>query len=279
MARSKKNVILIPWDYSKDSEVALMHGVQLAKEVNNHIMLARLLENPGLFTSKAVKEKMIADETEKLKQAGKEVFEKYGINPFVVVEMGLSRNKFTTLAREAMANLVICSHHYKVNDKITFKPKDLVKRLNRLDIPFIVTQNKPAHNYYKEIVAPLDHDKKYKETLQWIVYLSKYYNCNINIIKPYIEDEFRKKDMANNIYFTKKMLDKKNIIYGIKTAKKKRKFEDEVIRFAENIDSDLIVMMVKKYANFISEKPDYEERIPIMVINRNSQIIKYGGFH
>jgi hypothetical protein len=37
-------------------------------------------------------------------------------------------------------------------------------------------------------------------------------------------------------------------------------------------------MMVKKYKKFISKKPDYKERIPIMVINRNSKIIKYGGF-
>ena len=45
----------------------------------------------------------------------------------------------------------------------------------------------------------------------------------------------------------------RNIIYGIKTAKKNRKFEDEVFRFAENIDSDLIVMMVRKYIKYISE--------------------------
>jgi len=84
--------------------------------------------------------------------------------------------------------------------------------------------------------------------------------------------------MANNIYFTKKMLDKKSIIYGIKTAKKNRVFNDEILRFAENIDSDLILMMVKKYRRHLVENPDSEDRIPIMVINRNTEIIKYGGF-
>jgi hypothetical protein len=74
------------------------------------------------------------------------------------------------------------------------------------------------------------------------------------------------------------MLDKKNIIYGIKTAKKNKNFDDEVVRFAENIDADLIVIMIQKFKKFIKERPNYDERIPFLVINRNSKIIKYGGF-
>jgi hypothetical protein len=51
-----------------------------------------------------------------------------------------------------------------------------------------------------------------------------------------------------------------------------------VLRFAEMIDSDLIVMMAKKYQKFLREKPNYQFNIPIMVVNRNNEIIKYGGF-
>ncbi len=278
MARNRKDVILIPWDYSESSEVALQHGVQLAKEVNNYIMLVRFVEKPGLFAGKAVKEKLIAAEKEKLAVVGKRIAEEHGTNPFLAVELGTTRSNVNKLVREANANLVIIGKSYKVNDKLSFNPQGVVKRFGGLDIPFVIAQEKPAHNYYKEIVIPIDDDKTYKETLHWVVYLSKYYNCNINIIKPYLTDESRKKDMINNIYFTKRTLDKKNIIYGIKTAKKNKVFEDEVLRFAEMIDSDLIVMMVKKYKQFLVEKPDYDERIPIMVINRNTQIIKYGGF-
>lgn len=278
MAKNKKNVILIPWDYTEQSEIALEHGVQLAREVNNYIMLARFLEAPGMFTGKATKERIINEEKERLKEVGKQVMEKYHTNPFIAVELGQTKGQITKLIRDANANLVILGSTYKVSEKVIFTPGDLVKRLKGLDIPFIVTQEKPAHNYYKEIVVPLDPDKTFKETLHWIIYLSKYYNCNINIIKPFFEEDDMKKDMANNIYFTKKTLDKKNIIYGIKTAKKKKKFQDEVVRFAEMIDSDLIVMMAKKYQKFIDEKPDYKLGIPIMVVNRNGEIIKYGGF-
>jgi hypothetical protein len=278
MSKKRKDVIIVPWDYTEYSDIALLHAVQLAKEVNNQVMLARFLESPGFFTGKAKKEQIIAAERVKLQEVGEKVMEQYGINPYITVELGTSFSNFHRLVKEASANLFIIGKTYKVNEKVTFNPKEMITRLRGLDIPFIVAQERPAHNYYKEIVVPLDHDKNYKETLHWVVYLSKYYKCNINIIKPYLEDDYRKKDMANNIYFTKKMLDKKNIIYGIKTAKKNKEFQDEILRFAENIDSDLILMMVKKYRKHLDDHPDYNEKIPIMVINRNTEIIKYGGF-
>ena len=56
MSKKRKDVIIVPWDYTESSDIALMHAVQLGKEVNNHVMLARFLEKPGLFTGKAKKE-------------------------------------------------------------------------------------------------------------------------------------------------------------------------------------------------------------------------------
>lgn len=278
MSKKRNDVIIIPWDYTESCEIALMHAVQLAKEVNNHVMLSRFIEKPGIFAGKAKKDKIVADEKIKLQEVGERILKEYGINPYISVELGTSFNHFAKLVRDAKANLFILGGTYKLNEKTTYSAKDMASRLRGLDIPFVMTQEKPSHTHYKEIVVPLDHDKNYKETLNWVVYLSKYYNCNINIIKPFINDEYKKKDMANNIYFTKRMLDKKNIIYGIKTSKKNKVFQDEVIRFAEMIDADLIVMMVKKYKKFISAHPDYKEKIPIMVINRNNTIIKYGNF-
>ena len=51
MARIKRNVIIILWDHTESSKIALQHGVQLAKEVNNNIMISRFVESPGMFAS------------------------------------------------------------------------------------------------------------------------------------------------------------------------------------------------------------------------------------
>lgn len=279
MAKTRKDVIVVPWDYTETCEIALQHAILLANEVDNQIMLVRFIKAPGLF-GHAAKQAEFEEEKIKIKEAAARIAEKYHLDPerlFIDVEIGTKSKTVDSLVKDANANLVITGKTYKLTDKDTFDIREITDMLSVIDIPFIVATEPPTHDYYKEIVVPLDHDKKMKETLQWVVYLSKYYNCNINIIKPYIEDEYQKKDMANNIYFTKKLLDKKNIIYGIKTAKKGKIFEEEILRFSQNIDSDLVVIIINKYKKMVKENPNYKETIPFLVINRNSEVVKYGG--
>ncbi len=280
MAKTRKDVIIVPWDYSEASEIALQHAILLANEVDNQIMLVRFIKEAGLFGSKSAKQAEYEAEKVKIKEAAAEIVNKYNLDPvriFIDVEIGTKSKVVDALVKDANANLVVCGRTYKLTEKQTLDIREITDMLSVIDIPFIITTTAPTHAYYKEIVVPLDNDKKMKETLQWVVYLSKYYNCNINIIKPYIENEYMKKDMENNIYFTKKLLDKKNIIYGIKTAKKGKVFEDEILKFSVNIDSDLVVLIINKYKKMVKDDPNYDATIPFLVINRNSEVVKYGG--
>ena len=280
MAKTRKDVIIVPWDYSEASEIALQHAILLANEVDNQIMLVRFIKEAGLFGSKSAKQAEYEAEKVKIKEAAAEIVSKYNLDPvriFIDVEIGTKSKVVDALVKDANANLVVCGRTYKLTEKQTLDIREITDMLSVIDIPFIITTTAPTHAYYKEIVVPLDNDKKMKETLQWVVYLSKYYNCNINIIKPYIENEYMKKDMENNIYFTKTLLDKKNIIYGIKTAKKGKVFEDEILKFSVNIDSDLVVLIINKYKKMVKDDPNYDATIPFLVINRNSEVVKYGG--
>ena len=46
MAKTRKDVIVIPWDYTETCEIALQHAILLANEVDNQIMLVRFLKAP-----------------------------------------------------------------------------------------------------------------------------------------------------------------------------------------------------------------------------------------
>lgn len=274
---SSKEIIIVPWDFSDHSENALKHAIQLANVVGNNILLVNVVEKRGLFTSKSVKQKEIDIARMRLKETGNEILRKYNVEPFILIEEGFTSKNFENLITDANANLVLLGANLKVGKNV-LGPSEYLNVLKETNIPFIVAEHNPSHTYYKEIVVPMDHDKTYRETVQWIVYLSKYYQCNINIIKPYLEEGDLKKDMENNIYFTKKMLDAKGVIYGIKTAKKNKSFRDEIFNFAEMIDADLIVMMAKNYKNYMIRGPKHESKTPVMCVNRRTDIIKYGGF-
>ncbi len=275
---ASKEIIIVPWDFSERSEIALKHAIQLSSVVNNHILLIHLVEKKGLFESKREKQKEIDIARIRLKEAGAEILRTYNIEPFILVEEGVSKKSFENLIADANANLVVLGSSYDSGKK-KYNPNYYYDFMKDTTIPFITAGQAPEHTYYKEIVVPLDHDKTYRETVQWIVYIAKFYQCNVNIIKPYLEQPDEKKDMENNIYFTKKMLDSKGLVYGIKTAKKNKDFNEEIFNFAQMIDADLIVMMAKNYQKYILRNiKNLKIKTPIMCVNRRTDLVKFGGF-
>lgn len=275
-----KKVVLVPWDFTKGSEIALKHALQLAGVADNEIMLLHII--PQTWWNSLLKKRIKPEKFEELKRKLEAVAEKvsseHKISPISMVLEGNPVKIIRDLIVTANLNLIVTHKCYSYEKKrinsIDFLKKLAIKNYN---IPFIIAEAPPAHNHYIEIVVPLDYDKKYKETLHWIIYLSKYYKCNINLIKPYISDQRKKKEMANNIYFTKKMLDGNKIVYGIKTAKRQNIFRDEIFKFANNIDADLILIMADKYDAYVKKnRSKSPSRIPIMCIT--PRVRKLQGF-
>lgn len=274
---TEKKYVVVPWDFTESSEYSLAHAIQLARVMDNGIVLLKTINTKGgLFGSK----KISADEEtalrEKMEAKVREIEETTKLKAIAVIKRGDSRKSVVNEIKSANANLVVLPYRYPLVGK-RYKNSMFNSIVTESNIPFVVTNKPPRHDYYKELVVPVDHDKKYKESLAWIIYLSRYYNCNVNMIKPFITDPFMKKDMANNIYFTKKMLDKHNIIYGIKTAKRKQPFKAETFKFTELIDADIIVMMLKQYNKWISKEEKLNTSSPIMIVPPRSDLIKYGA--
>jgi len=279
---SVKKVILVPWDFSEGSNNALLHAIQLAAAAENEIMLLHILPRTLIyqFFNKKGSQKEIQEAKRKLTQVVEEINDKYNFRPQTLVVEGHPRKLMKDLITtgDLNINLIVSSKIYLYNGK-NYQTPNFLKNLviKAFTVPFIIINGPPAHSHYIEIVVPLDHDRKYKETVHWIIYLSKYYKCNINLIKPFIYDEGKKKHMANNIYFTKKMLDGNKIIYGIKTAKKKSNFQEEVFKFAQNIDSDLILIMADKYDVYVQGSKPGTATVPIMCVNPRTR--KYQPFN
>lgn len=265
-----KQVVLVPWDFTEGSEIALKHALQLADVADNEILLLHLIpiSSWGAYTKKRTSQNVIDEKKRKLEKVAERISKEHPkFTPIPMVLEGDPVKMIKELIVSANLNLIVAHKHYVYDNKklasYTFLRKIAVKDYS---IPFIIAEAPPLHNYYIEIVVPLDYDKKYKETLRWIIYLSKYYRCNINLIKPYISDQGRKKEMANNIYFTKKMLDGNKIVYGIKTAKRQNLFRDEIFKFANSIEADLILIMADKYNSYVKPGKKPTTNIPIMCI-------------
>ncbi|HBI81434.1 MAG TPA: hypothetical protein DDY04_05730 [Bacteroidales bacterium] len=275
-----KKLILVPWDFTEGSEIAFQHALELAQAGNNEIMLLHIIPRTWLIDSiyRKVNFKKIEQLNAKIEKAASEIYGKYGFKPQTLVLEGYPKRIIRGLILTAHVNLIVAYYAYSFEKKV----KRISKYLKNLffkdtTLPFIIVSKPPIHSHYIEIVIPVEHDRKFKEAVHWIIYLARYYKCNVNLIKPFLMDEGKKKQLANNIYFTKKMLDGVNIVYGIKTAKKKGTFEDEVFRFARTIEADLILIMSDKYDVFLDSNMESQLDIPVMCVN--PRIRKYQSFY
>ncbi len=288
---SSKKTIIVPWDFTEASEIAFQHAYQLAQVVGDNIALVALLPKPGLFGNKSKHaseleearirliqegERLSSEYAEKRRQLQTEMMDDsaqrrdlFDVN-IMTVSLGYSRLEkvFVELHASMDVNLVVTMHHYSYQGKKT----DLVAGLRKVKLtktntmPFIVVNAPPKHKIYSELIVPMSYEMNSKETVRWVAYLSNYYQCNVNIIKPPLQDEKRKRQMANNLYFAKMVLSSKDVVYGVKTATSKGKFSDEVFKFATDIDADLLLVMTNKFDSFFDTK-QINIDFPVMLIN------------
>ena len=275
----KRDSIIIPWDFTDASNFAFLHAAQLAKVVDNDIVLLHVVAAGGFFSKKADIEKTKEEAVNKLLMFSAQAQKEHNIKPQIIVRDGSFGKNLKDVVELNNSNLAIMGKYVlHGTNKISFK--EVVKICETNNVPVVQTKAPPNHTHYTEIVVPVDHNKKYKEKLHWIIFLSKYYKFNVNIIKSHISDDLLKRQMSNNIFFTKKMLDTKNIVYGIKTAKKNISYNEEIYRFANDIEADLIVVMTPEYNQHFQHKIDHDvpTHIPIMCINPRADLQKFQKF-
>jgi len=270
---NKKKTILVPWDFTKVAGFALEHALNVAKFVGNDITLAHIIKK-GKSPDKA---------TEKLNVTAEETFQKYKIRPNIVVREGSIFTSIGEIASEENADLVIMgTHGIRGMQKLT--GSWALKVIVSSTVPFIIVQNPPTSNKFKNVVFPLDFNKGSKEKLNWVDYLAKNYSSKFHIITQNTSDLRLIRGVKSNINFAKKVLEAKKVDYEIYIAEEKSNFGKQIINFAIKINADLILIMTTRDISLadymIGASEQYliasSEEVPVMCVNPRPG--KPGGF-
>ena len=75
-----------------------------------------------------------------------------------------------------------------------------------------------------------------------------------------------KQGITSNTYFTKKVLDASNVVYGIKNADRNSEFLSEIEKFVKEIDADMVLVMADRI-NRIFPRGEITIDVPVMLIN------------
>jgi len=267
--------VLVPWDFTQVAEFALEHAIHFSKKLNCGITLLHVVK----------KDKEIEAASEKLNSLAEVAEKKYKIKPSIVIREGNIFKTITEVSDELNAELVIMGTH-GMKGMQKFTGSWALKVIVGTKAPFVVVQDSPKRDEIKNVVFPIDFRAESKEKLACAYYLAKYYGVKVHICKPEITDELIVRKTRANLIFAKKYLDERNINYDITTVEGTDDFADATIKYAQEVDTDLILILTTKHITLQDYILGADEqkiianraKIPVMCVNPRPDLRRLGGF-
>ncbi len=267
-----KHMVLVPHDFTEVANNAVEHAVVIANSVGDDITIMHVIKS----------EKAKKDAEKQIKKIAEDINKKHKIKPKSIIRVGTIFTSIGEVAEEIEADLVIMGTH-GVKGMQKFTGSWALKVIVSSQVPFIVVQEPPKRNKIAKIVFPVDFQKETKEKLNWVNYLSKYYQFKIIIFKR--SEPGLKANIEKNMFFAKKYLKEHNIEYEIVKSSQKESFSIETINYAKEIDADLILIMTTKNIGFADYVLGVNEqniiansaKVPVMCVNPRPSSTIYSG--
>jgi nucleotide-binding universal stress UspA family protein len=257
MERTDKS-ILVPVDFTDNSEHAFNHALIWARSVQKEISLIHIVK----------KDHEIPAVMEKLKAFSQQMKEKYGVDSFCLVRKGDIFKAIKNAAIEINALIIVMGLH---------SAKRAIRVIVGSNIPFYLVQAPPRAEKIQDIVVPVDYNDKNRIQMNWVTLISKYFNSNINIIKPFLNSNNKNERMKKNMFFVKQVLEQKDIVFGVRTAKREAKFNEAIYEFGHEINADLIFIMSYQFKDFILKAKKFGMKIPVLCINPATNLMILPG--
>jgi nucleotide-binding universal stress UspA family protein len=264
--------ILVPYDYTEQSEYAIKHAVVLAKIIEGELVLLHIIKD---LTDES-------NDTKRLRDVADSIMHKYGVHVDIKIRPGAIHKAIKIVAETIDAFMVIMKTQPPRGSEKFLRSRS-IRVMMGSRIPFIVVQEPPKRLGFRKVIFPIDFRRENKEKLIWISNLSKYYTSKIFLYKPNVNDY----KVKTNLEFSRRFLEGKNIDYEIVTGNKGEALTESSIEYAHEIDAQLIIIMLSKNISRISNLLGLNEqkyisnkyKIPVMVLNPRIELHKYGGFY
>ena len=274
MEKDSKTII-VPWDFSDVSGFALEHAERIARSLDKNIELLHIVE----------KLDHVSEKEAQLEKVAEDAYQKFGVKPSIKVLEGSIFTAISNYATDTRANMVIMGTH-GIKGIQKFTGSYALKVLIGSKVPFIIVQDKPrSEDKLSNIVFPIDFRSENKEKLYWAIYLGKYFNSKVHLVKYPVSDTSLQKKININLNFSVKFLIQNSLDYEIHTAPK-GEFGKETVKFAQQINADLILIVTTKNISFIDfifgTREQYiianNAKLPVMVVNPRSSFVAMGQF-
>lgn len=241
MNQAEGDTILVPTDFTDVSEYAVDHAIEIAKIFKHKICLLHVISRRTTGSGKM----MIMQENMENQVAA--IADRTMLNVFYMIVEG---SIFTTISEVAdrinAEFIVIGIHGMKGVQHIV--GSYAYKVISSSNIPVVVVKHMHHHVGYKNIVLPVDFSKKRAHKIAEAIKFAKYFGATIRI--------FGFLSTGNKA----KIIKKEALLKGVTDMFAKHDipvttdllvnpgydWAEALMRYAEEIDADLIMMVVEK---------------------------------
>jgi nucleotide-binding universal stress UspA family protein len=273
-----QKLIVVPWDFTHVAEHALAHAVKISRMVGNEVCLLHIVDEK-------IKPAEEGEKRANLDRIAAENGKKHNMNISSHIEKGTIFSAISSFANDKDASLVVMgTHGMKGMQKLT--GSWALKVIVKSKVPFIVVQDPPKdQERYHNIVFPVDFRGENKEKMKMAIFMGKYFESKVHMLKATTSDKILAKKIAVNMGFAIKYLIQNNIEYEIHEVPRSD-MAQQTIDFAQKINADLILIVTTKNITFadymVGANEQYiianSSKIPVCCVNPKATFAKTGQF-
>jgi nucleotide-binding universal stress UspA family protein len=249
----KKQIILVPTDFSDAADTAIYHAATVAAVSGDEVHLLHIVNKDTKSKLKKAGE-TLDYLTAKMDAQVADLKLKHGVKANSYLREGSIFSTIGEVAEEIGARLLIMGTHGVIGmQHIT--GAWAVKVITSSPVPVIIVQKKAVASHgYKTMVFPIDASRETKQKVIHTISMAKHFVSEVKLFASYEDDEFLVNARNNNIAWAENMFKKNGV----------------TIKYASQVNADLLVILTDDSELSVSGfvlGADHEK-----VINNDAQI-------
>lgn len=252
------NNILVPYDFNRQSELALEQAVNLAKHTNSKIILLYVNEKEG-FLSSIFSDEEDVEMLEKINDHLDSIAAKISLRSGLSIEATLRNGRIYTMinkvAEESEASFIVMGTRSSDSDDPERKRMlgaNTSRVVRSAVCPVITISGSTHYDGCRSILLPLDLTKETKQKVGWAIEIAKIYGAKIRAVSALwsLNDSEIISQLTNQINRVKDFIQETGIECEaeiIKSPAGERTHVPAILEYASSKgDVDLIVIMTQQ---------------------------------
>ncbi len=229
----KGDVLVVPTDFSPESDYALQHAVLVAQQSQKRVVLLHVAPTQNDGSAKG----QMQEQLMRVEHEGVEIESR-------IVEGELSPT-IVAVATESNADYVVIGTHSLKRPSL-LKQSCTMKILRTGNTPYVTVQEPPQHEEIRRVVFPIDYTDENRPKYEWLEELNREFNPLFQLVTQAVNEPQLLERVEANLERAIAFIERIGGRYITFELEGKDEFAQEIIDYTHEHEADLLVICSMK---------------------------------